>query len=188
MLRFFKTIARSSGGTPVLGRLVLTGICAASCGPAPSARTVSTRTPDAGAAGSAKPDAPVASAQPSEALFLPAGQWEVQCRRGDAAPARTQPGRGAPRPNEATLGRPRRLWQRTFFGADDGGVAVRNGIVYTLNADEQALLALDASTGEIVWRAPLVVSHSRSCGGGQCDQVFVSGDVVIAKTEDRWLT
>ncbi len=138
-------------------------------------------------AGTAAPPAP-RPRPPDRRLSLPKSPAQDSCRAAPPWPRDPAPGPAAAPPDEIRLGRPRRLWRDVSHLAGDEGIAVAGGVVYSLHSGEQGLLAMDAATGELLWKAPLTVSTRRQCPTDRCDRVSVEGALAIARTGETLLT
>jgi outer membrane protein assembly factor BamB len=77
----------------------------------------------------------------------------------------------------AGRGGPVELWRRPI-GSGFSSVAVRGGLVYTMEAvdDEEAVLALDAATGETRWRTVVGVPMESEFGRGPRATPTLAGD------------
>lgn len=98
-------------------------------------------------------------------------------------------------------GGPPLLWAAHGLGAGFSSVSVVNGVIYTCGnkADSEALIALDAGTGEKIWSTPFARASHPSVGDGPrstptFDEGFVyamgaGGDLICANAETgepRW--
>jgi outer membrane protein assembly factor BamB len=77
-------------------------------------------------------------------------------------------------------GGPRRAWASRGLGAGYSSVAVVNGVVYTMGnkGASEAIIALDAGTGEKIWSTPFAWAAHLSVGDGPRSTPSVSAGAV----------
>jgi len=79
-------------------------------------------------------------------------------------------------------GGPKLAWMSRGLGAGYSSVSVVNGIVYTMGnkGKSEAIIALDAGTGEKIWSTPFAWAAHLAAGDGPRCTPTVSGDAVYA--------
>jgi outer membrane protein assembly factor BamB len=77
-------------------------------------------------------------------------------------------------------GGPKRAWVSRGLGAGYSSVAVVNGVVYTMGnkGESEAVIALDAGTGEKIWSTPFARAAHLSAGDGPRSTPSVSAGAV----------
>ena len=79
-------------------------------------------------------------------------------------------------------GGPKQLWMNTDSGLGYGGIAVVEGVLYTVGArgDSEYVIAVDANTGEEKWRAEMGPLLNNGWGDGPRSTPTVDGNFIYA--------
>lgn len=78
-------------------------------------------------------------------------------------------------------GGPKKLWTSTAAGLGYSGMAVSEGVIYTMGADDakEFVVALKVDDGSVVWQTPVGEVLDNDWGGGPRTTPSVSGNLVV---------